>query len=72
MVRDKVEEEEWKHLHVIENWHKSPKNRYQCTIVQLCQAISSQVRHVSTIGKKNLQYVLQMSAQYGELRPISG
>jgi len=33
------------------------------TIEQLCQAISLQLRHVSTIGKKLVkqQYVLQMS-----------
>jgi len=30
------------------------KNRRQGTIPQLCWAISSQLRHVSTIGKKNL------------------
>jgi len=28
------------------------KNRHLGTIPQLCQAISSQLRHVSTIGKK--------------------
>jgi len=33
---------------------KSPKIRHLGTIAQLCQAISSQLRHVSTIGKKNL------------------
>jgi len=30
------------------------KNRHLGTIAQLFQAISSQLRHVSTIGKKNL------------------
>ena len=30
------------------------KNRHLGTIAQLCQAISSQLRHVSTIGKKLL------------------
>ena len=30
------------------------KNRHLCTIAQLCRAISSQLRHASTIGKKNL------------------
>jgi len=30
------------------------KNRHLGTIVQLCRAQSSQLRHVSTIGKKNL------------------
>jgi len=50
------------------------KNRHLRTIVQLCRAISSQLRHVSTIGKKVVkqQYLLQMSPQYGELRPTSG
>jgi len=28
------------------------KNRHQHTIAQLCRAISSQLRHVSTIGEK--------------------
>jgi len=30
------------------------KNRHLRTIAQLCRAMSSQLRHVSTIGKKNL------------------
>ena len=53
---------------------KVPKNRHLGTIAQLCRAISSQLRHVSTIGKKHVkqQYVLQMSPQYGELRPTNG
>ena len=44
------------------------------TIAQLCPAVSSQLRHISTIGKKlvKLQYVLQMPPQYGELRTTSG
>jgi len=33
---------------------KSPKNRYLRTIAQLCRAISSQLRHALTIGKKLL------------------
>ena len=33
---------------------KSPKSRHLGTIAQLCQAISSQLRHVSTIGKNLL------------------
>ena len=39
------------------------KNRHLGTIAQLCQAISSQLRHVSTIGKKLVkqQYLLYMS-----------
>ena len=50
------------------------KNRHLGTIVQICRAISSELRHVSTIGKKLVkqQYLLYMSPQYGELRPTSG
>jgi len=33
---------------------KSPKSRHLRTIVQLCRAISPQLRHVSTIGKNLL------------------
>jgi len=53
---------------------KVAKNRHLGTIAQLCRAISSQRRHVSTIGKKLVkqQNVLHMSPQYGELRPTSG
>jgi len=42
---------------------KVAKNRHLGTIAQMCRAISSQLRHVSTIGKKLIkqQYVLQMS-----------
>jgi len=44
------------------------------TIAQLCRAISSQLRHLSTIGKKltKQQYVLQMSSQYAELQLTNG
>jgi len=46
------------------------KNRYLGTIEQLRRAISSQLRHISTIGKKLVkQQYLHMSLQYGELRP---
>jgi len=31
---------------------QDPKNRHLGTIAQLCRAISSQLRHISTIGKK--------------------
>ena len=50
---------------------KSPK----IAILQLHRAISSQLKHVSTIGKEKLvkqQYVLHMYPQYGELQPTSG
>ena len=50
------------------------KNRHLDTIAQLCRAISSQLRHVSIIGKRLVkqQCLSQMSSQYGELRPTSG
>jgi len=50
---------------------KVAKNRHLGTIAQLCRAIFSQPRHVSTIGKKfaKQQYVLHMSPKYVELRP---
>jgi len=50
------------------------KNRHLSTIAEICRAISSQLRHVLTIGKKPVkqQYLLQMSLQYGELRPTNG
>jgi len=53
---------------------KSPKSRHLGTIAQVCRAISSQLRHVSTIGKKRAkqQYLLHMSAQHGELQHTSG
>jgi len=49
---------------------KSPKIHYLRIIAQLCRAISSQLRHVSTIEKKLVQqYLSHMSLQYGELWP---
>ena len=50
------------------------KNRHLRTIAQLCRAIlSSQLRHVSTVGKfVKQQYVFHMSSQYGELRLSNG
>jgi len=52
----------------------SPKICHLCTIAQLCCAISSQLRHVSTIAQKltRQQYLLHMCSQYGELRPTDG
>ena len=43
---------------------KSPKIRPLGTITQLCQAISSQLRHVSTIGKTAIP---PPTSHYGEL-----
>ena len=56
---------------------KSPKIGHLGTIAQLCRALSSQLRYVSTIRKTlaKQQYLLHMSGmspQYGKLRPTSG
>ena len=53
---------------------KVAKNRHLGTIAQSCRAISSQLRHVSTIGKKLVKqrYVLHMFPQYSELWPTDG
>ena len=53
---------------------KSPKIHHLGIIAQIYRAVSSQPRHVSTIGKKLVkqQYLLHMSSQYGELRPTNG
>jgi len=57
----------------IQDGKKVAKNCHVGTITQLCRAISSQPRHVSTIGKKLVkqQYLLQMSPQCGELSPLA-
>ena len=48
---------------------KIAKNRHLGTISQLYRAISSQLRHMSTIGKKLVkeQYLLHMFPQYADL-----
>ena len=50
------------------------KNRHLRTIEQFCWDVSSQLRHISTIGKTLVkqQYLLQMFPQYGELWPTTG
>jgi len=52
---------------------KVAKNRHLGTIAQLFWAISSQLRHISTIGKKLVkqQYLRHMSPQFGELGPLA-
>ena len=49
---------------------KSPSGHHR----RICRAISSQLRHVSTIGKIFIiqQYLLHMFSQYGERRPTNG
>jgi len=53
---------------------KASKNRHLGTIAQVCWAMSLQLRHVSTIGKKLIkqQYLPHTFPQYGKLRPTSG
>ena len=54
---------------------KVAKNRHLGTIPQLCRAISSQLSHISTIGKNllssNTSSTCPYKLQYGELRPTS-
>ena len=40
------------------------KNRHQRTVAQLCRAISSQLRHVSTIGKNLLSSNISPTCPY--------
>jgi len=67
----------WNVLHAA-RWNtgrkKSPKICHLRTMAQLCRAVSLQLRHVSTIGKKLVkqQYLLHVFSQYGELRPTNG
>jgi len=46
-------------------WQRTQKNRHLRTIAQLCRAISSELRHLSTIGKKLVKqrYLLHMSVE---------
>ena len=51
------------------------KNHHVGTIAQLCRAISSQLRHVSTIGKKTLvkqRYLLHNVVNFGPLSAEMG
>jgi len=52
---------------------KSPKICYLGTIAPLCRAMSSQLRHVSTIRKKLVkqQYLPHVTSQYAELGPLA-
>ena len=52
---------------------KVAKNRHLGTIAQLCRAISSQLRHISTIGKKLVkqQYVLQSPHNMVNFSPLA-
>jgi len=57
----------------IQDAKKVAKSRHLGTIAQICRAISSQLRHVSTIEKNvKQQYLLHMFLQYGKLRLTSG
>ena len=56
------------------NTGRKNQNRHMHTMAQICRAISSQLRHVSTIGKKLLNVNISPThlLQYGELRPTNG
>jgi len=43
---------------------KVAKNRHLGTIAQLCRAISSQIRHISTIGKNLLSSNISFTCPY--------
>jgi len=64
----------WNVLHAARCKYRTQKNSHFDTIAQLCRAVSSQLRHVSTIGKKIVkhQYLLHMCSWYGELRLTNG
>ena len=65
----------WNVLHVARWKYRMPKNIGKIchlrtiALAQLCRAISSQLRHLSTIGKKLVkqQYLSRVSLQYGEI-----
>jgi len=44
------------------------KNRYLCTITQICRAISSQLRHASTIGKNLLSSNISPTCPYNMVK----
>jgi len=52
---------------------QDPKICYLDTIAQLYRAVSSQLRHISTIGKKPVkqQCLPHMCSQYGQLGPLT-
>jgi len=64
----------WNVLHAARWKYRTQKNHHLCTIAQHCRAISSQLRHVSTIRKKHVkqQYLPHTSSQYGEVWSTSG
>jgi len=60
------------HLSIITGRKKVAKNRHLGTIAQLRRAISSQLRHVSTTGKKLVkqQYLLHMPYNMVNFSPL--
>ena len=64
----------WNVLHAA-RWNtgpqKSPKSRHLGTIVQLCRAISSQLRHISTIGKKLLNSNISSTCPMMNFGPLA-
>jgi len=59
-------------LHAARCKYRTQKYRHFGTIAQLSWAVSSQLRHVSTIGKKLLNSNTSSICSYGERRPSNG
>jgi len=64
----------WNVLHAARWKYRTPKIGHLGTIAQISRAVSSELRHVLTVGKKLVkqQCLLHMSLQYDELQPASG
>ena len=64
----------WNVLHAAHKKYRTQKNCHLGTTAQLCSAISLQLRHILTIGKKVVkqQYLFHVSWQYGKLWPTGG
>jgi len=50
---------------------KVAKNRHLGTIAQICRAISSQLRHLSTVGKKLLSSMVNFGPLAAEIGPVA-
>jgi len=64
----------WHMLHVARWKYRKCKTHHLHTIRQICWAVSSQLRHILTTGKKLVkqQYLFHTSSEYCELRLTNG
>jgi len=64
----------WNMLHAARWKCRTQKNRHLRTIVQLCRAISSQLRHISTTEKKLLSSNISSTCSHNMVNfgPLSG